>query len=109
MFEIKGNVTFHIQNLRDGNEITSTMQSGEMVINETVIPFIMQRRVSGRIKDMRTKSPTYLGVMRPERNKSTTFTRQGYISFLMTMGHAQIYAYIKKERLRDFLLAIASV
>lgn len=106
---IAGEAIFKVQNLKKGNEITSTMRSGEFVIGEgVVVPFVLQRIVRGNIACLCTDSPLRVAIIRPGVNK-TAFTKAGYVSLLITImitaETIQLYAYIKKDELRNFFAA----
>lgn len=99
---VTGDVILWIQNLRDGNEVTSTMQSGEFVVDDVVIPFILQRTVYGKIAQIGTGQPIHITLRCFEKSRSTPFARQGYVSILVTTKPVQMYVYIKEDRLKNF-------
>ena len=104
--QIKGNVRFNIQNLKKGNEITSTMQSGEFVINGVVTPFVLQRVANGRISEVMNESSTELTIICYKQLRSTLFTKMGYVRIMLGNTHVLMWAYIKKDFLKEFFSAI---
>ena len=104
MLEIVGEVALRIENLKPGNEITKTMPSGTLVIGETATPFVLQRKAWGNIKKLNTNQPEQVKLA-CFKQRTTAFTKQGYVSFLLTSQHVQCYLYIKKEWLKDFYAA----
>lgn len=110
MFAIAGEVALRIENLKSGNEITQTMASGVIVIGETVTPFVLQRQVRGCIDNLNMEKPEQVKLVCFEQ-RATAFTKQGYVSLLLTTPHSQFHVYIKKEWLKDFYAAfcVASI
>lgn len=104
MFAIAGEVALRIENLKSGNEITQTMPSGALVIGETVTPFVLQRKVRGNIDGLNMDRPERISLSCFEQ-RATAFTKQGYVSLLLTIPHGKFYVYIKKEWLKDFYAA----
>lgn len=109
---VAGDASLQIQGLKDGNEITSTMKSGEIVIRNAfcnvTIPFILQKVIRGKLSDLRSDPPTHMSVLAFEVSRSTPFTRQGYVSILITSGNTQMYFYIKKYELTKFFDAFCT-
>ncbi|MCE9642903.1 MAG: hypothetical protein K8Q97_01110 [Candidatus Andersenbacteria bacterium] len=107
MFQVSGEVVVRIQNLKKGNEITTTMNSGEIVIGETVTPFVLQLKVRGKIEDLTSGIPIPIGVTCFEQSPITPFMKRGYASLMLICGQVemQAYIYIKRELLRDFYAA----
>lgn len=105
MFVIAGEVALRIENLKSGNEITQTMPSGELVIGETVTPFVLQRKVRGNINQLNMSRSERVGIILSDQLRATTFTKQGYVSLLLTIPHGRFYVYIKKEKLEEFRVA----
>jgi len=104
--EIRGNVNFFMRNLKKGNEVTSKMQSGELVINGAATPFVLRKVAYGRAVVMQSERPTTLRVSRFEQNRSTVFTKRGYVNLLLNGNYWQAWVYIKKEFLEKFFSAI---
>lgn len=102
---MSGDVVIRIQNLKPGNAITKTMKSGELVIGESITPFILQRLAHGSINKMSTEQTVCTVLACYESLRSTPFTRQGYISLLMTFPQVQMWIYIEKDRLYDLAVA----
>jgi len=86
------NAVLYVQNLREGNEVGGKMKSGELVLNGNIFPFILQKKMWGKLSEKKEDVvcvATYEG-------KQTFFTKKGYTSLLITC-HFQIYAYVKNE------------
>ena len=99
--------SFCIKNLKDGNELTSTMKSGELVVNDVCIPFVLQKISCGRINDwLGEKTQTYIHVTISDQLRPTLFTKNGYVSVQLGTRMGMIYVYIKKELLKDFFSAV---
>ena len=105
MFQMAGEVVLRIQNLKKGNAITKTMKSGEIVIGDLVIPFVLQRLIMGRVNDIGSEAPLLMDVTYYEQRPSTRFTKQGYGSVSIRCGQNQVFVYIKKEMLQQFFSA----
>ena len=105
---IKGDVIFSLQNMKKGNAVTNTMKSGEIVVNDTVIPIILQNVARGKIKNMKSETPAVLTVMIFNSLRTTPHTRLGYISVQLGGNHCMIYVYIKKEHIKNLLGAFAN-
>ncbi len=101
MFTLTGEVELRVENLKPGNEITETMPSGALVIGETVTPFILQRRIRGDVDNLNMEKPAQVILVCFEQ-RTTAFTKQGYVSLLLTVPHGQFHVYIKREWLKDF-------
>ena len=98
--------TFCIKNLKSDNELTSTMKSGELVVNDVSIPFVLQRVSYGRVSDMLENFQTDISIIVHEQLRSTLFTKNGYVSIQLMNRMGMIWVYIKKEFLKDFFSAI---
>ncbi|NTW26778.1 MAG: hypothetical protein HGA36_00410 [Candidatus Moranbacteria bacterium] len=98
--------SFCIKNLKDGNKLTSTMKSGELVVNDVSVPFVLQRVSYGRVNEMLEKFSTDIGIIIHDQLRSTLFTKNGYISIQLTNRMGMIWVYIKKEFLKEFFSAI---
>ncbi len=105
MFTIAGEVVLQIKNLKPGNEITQTMPSGVLVIGETEVPFVLQRKVRGNINGWVTDRPGKFSLSCFEQ-RATAFTKQGYVSLLLSIPQGMFYIYIKREYLKDFYAAV---
>ena len=106
--EIKATIAnFSIKDLKPGNELTKTMPSGVMVINETEIPFVLRRRSWGKIEV--NLVATRISVLHFSRGYKTRFTKAGYVSFLLTTEPTQFWFYIKAEHVKKLLSAITVI
>ena len=97
---------FCIKNLKNGNELTSTMKSGELTVDDVSVPFVLQRVSYGRVNDMLEKFQTDISIIIHDQLRSTLFTKNGYISIQLTNRMGMIYVYIKKEFLKEFFSAV---
>lgn len=103
---ITGHVNFCIKNLEKGSGATKTMRSGELLINNVVFPFVLQRKEYGKFREMANEFSTSLTVMYYKGNK-TAFTRKGYVNLqLMISSKVQLWIYMKEDLLRDFFAEI---
>ena len=100
------NVKFCIQNLKDGNELTGTMKSGELIVAGVSTPFVLQRMEHGRIVNMTQEFQTFVTVIIFKQLKSTVFTKRGYVSLQIGNRHGMMWVYIKKDSLKEFFSAI---
>lgn len=99
--------SFCIKNLKDGNELTSTMKSGELVVNDVYIPFVLQKISYGKINDwLDEKTQTDIHAIVFDQLRPTLFTKNGYVSVQLGTRMGMIYVYIKKEFLKDFFSAV---
>jgi hypothetical protein len=98
--------SFCIKNLKDGNELTNTMKSGELVINDVSIPFVLQRVSYGRVNEMLNNFSTDISIIIHDQLRSTLFTKNGYVSIQLANSIGMIWLYIKKEFLKEFFSAI---
>jgi len=99
--------SFCIKNLKEGNELTSTMKSGELVVNDVCIPFVLRKISYGRINDwLGEKTQTDIHAIIFDQLRPTLFTKNGYVSVQLGTRMGMIYVYIKKELLKDFFSAI---
>jgi hypothetical protein len=104
---LSGSVRIQTRHMTDGNEITSTMPSGDFVIGEAVIPFVLQRLRRGKLACLDVDPPGRVAVIvEDEPVRRTRFTSQGYVSVLIMTHQLQVYVYIKQEPLAAFRDAI---
>ncbi len=107
-FLVKGKVWIKIQNLKDGNEITKTMPSGEIVMGDVKIPFILQKVAKGSVNDIcyvpsppgpisKFEEAVFVEVSRHFLKKTTPFTKQGYVSLQIKTDKATMFFYIEKR------------
>ena len=105
--QARGN-SFCIRNLKEGNELTSTMKSGELVVNDVCIPFVLQRIYYGRISDwLDEKNQTDIQVIIFDQLRPTLFTKNGYVSVQLGTRMGLIYVYIKRSYSKTFSLQSA--
>ncbi len=110
--KISATASMAVREIKDGNELTTTMKSGLLVINEVEIPFVLQRTFSKRT--VKEYSIGFFGEVYVVNvnNRETRFTKQGYRSFLITTGASgnllQVYVYVKKDDCPKFINALCS-
>jgi hypothetical protein len=104
--EISGSVKFYVKNLRAGNEITSTMRSGELIVSGFATPFVLRRSTEGELKRVMSESLTHFSVICYEKTKETAFTKRGYVNILISSSQMTMWVYIKKEFLKKFFSAV---
>jgi len=100
-----GEVIIKTQSLKKGNEINSSMQSGEFVIGDTITPFVLQKTAYGKISEIHTSKPFPVSLICCEKIHSTPFTKKNYMSILISTKPVQARVYIKKDHLKDFFAA----
>ncbi|HBB36747.1 MAG: hypothetical protein UX02_C0001G0115 [Candidatus Moranbacteria bacterium GW2011_GWC1_45_18] len=105
--EMRGNnVLFCVQSLKNSNELTSTMKSGELVVTGNATPFVLRKMWQGKIENMTREFQTYISVISFERTRSTRFTKAGYVGLMIGNSQGQMLVYIKKVFLKEFFSAI---
>lgn len=106
MFQSSGDVSIKFQNLTKGNDLTKTMKSGEMVVCGKVFPFVLQKLNHGNLQRDADGNVIRVAISCFEQSK-TLFTKNGYVSLLLTFGNTQVYIYLKRDLVGDFFSSIS--
>jgi len=97
-------VSLDVTGLRKGNEITKTMKSGTLLINGiSRTPFILQKLIRGKF-DIGQQIDNFTIHIFDQRK--TKFTKQGYVSVLLTTQSLQVKLYIKKRHIQGFVFQV---
>jgi hypothetical protein len=62
VLNIRGKVAICVQKFKDGSEINQALKSGEIVIEEAIIPFILQEGGHGDIAQICADQPLWIGI-----------------------------------------------